>query len=124
MKRRHVIGIVAISVFIAYSTISFNNALTPYVTFAQAKQTSGVVQVRGVVANDRAAIMNKDKKFQFVLRDETGEEAPIIYNGMKPDGFDQAASIVAVGKFSGSQFAAEKLLVKCPSKYQGGVNKP
>lgn len=123
MKRRHLLGIAVIIVFIAYSAITFSSSLTPYVTFAQAKAAKGSVQVRGVLVNDKIALSADGKKVQFVLRDEAGEEATVIYNGVKPDGLEQASSIVAVGRYSDGHFQAEKLLVKCPSKYQGSVKK-
>ena len=55
MKQRHMIGIGVILAFIAFSAYSFRTALTPYVTFAQAKSIKGSVQVRGVLVK-RAAI--------------------------------------------------------------------
>ncbi|MFH2036524.1 MAG: cytochrome c maturation protein CcmE, partial [Candidatus Zixiibacteriota bacterium] len=47
----------------------------------------------------------------------------VIYNGVVPGNFDQATSIVAVGKPGDEGFIADKLLVKCPSKYQGSEYK-
>jgi len=45
----------------------------------------------------------------------------VRYNGVKPANFEDAISIVAIGNFDRTEgeFAAGKLLVKCPSKYQG-----
>jgi cytochrome c-type biogenesis protein CcmE len=60
-------------------------------------------------------------RLTFRLRDEAGEEAWVVYAGAKPEGFEQADNVVAVGRYQGSQFTADKLLVKCPSKYQGRV---
>lgn len=119
MKKRHMAGVVVIALFIAYAAITFSSSLTPYVTFSQAKNMSGSVQVRGVLAG--GSVTAADGKVQFLLRDEKGETATVSYQGLKPDGLEQAASIVAVGKYQGSRFVAERLLVKCPSKYQGSV---
>ena len=41
------------------------------------------------------------------------------YRGTKPANFKDAISIVAIGRFQDGRIDAEKLLVKCPSKYQG-----
>ncbi len=43
------------------------------------------------------------------------------YKGLKPANFEDAISIVAIGQYdeSSKEFEANKLLVKCPSKYQG-----
>lgn len=118
MKKRHVIGIGIIAIVIIFSVISFKSSLTPYVTFAQAKTISGSVQVRGVLVSDQMVMTDGGKAIQFKLLDETGQEAIIVYKGTKPDGLAQAASIVAIGRYQNNQFIAEKLLVKCPSKYQ------
>jgi len=118
MKRRHGIGMVIITLFIVFGVVSFKSSLTPYVTFAQAKGVSGSVQVRGVLAAEQVAMTDDGKAIKFKLRDEKGQEAMIVYKGVKPDNMEHATSIVAIGKYHNDQFIAEKLLVKCPSKYQ------
>lgn len=126
MKQRHMIGIATIVAFIVFSAVTFQSSLTPYVSFAQAKSMSGNVQVRGVLANPQITTAEQGRLVQFVLRDETGEEVAVSYRGTKPDNMEEATSIVAVGKYQQGQFVAEKLLVKCPSKYQsapGSVKK-
>lgn len=121
MKLRHIIGLLVIVAFIAYSLMAFQTSLTPYVSFAQAKTSTGAVQVRGALATDKITVAENGKTVKFLLRDEAGEEVPVIYQGAKPEGIDQATSIVAVGKYQNGQFMAEKLLIKCPSKYQRSV---
>ena len=123
MKQRHIIGLLMIIIFITYSAVTFSNSLTPYVTFEQAKKTNGSVQVRGILAEGLVISLDGGKKIRFVLQDENGTTVPVIYSGAKPDNFEEATSIVAIGKYQDDQFLAEKLLVKCPSKYQGSVKK-
>lgn len=118
MKRRHMIGIGVIVVFIAFSIFSFQSSLTPYVNFAQAKSLTGSVQVRGTLVDQQVTVAEQGKVVRFVLRDEAGEEVPVSYRGTKPDNMEHATSVVAIGKYRSSHFEAEKLLVKCPSKYQ------
>ena len=48
---------------------------------------------------------------------------PVVYHGVIPGNFDQATSIVAIGRYQDGVFAAEQLLVKCPSKYQAEAEK-
>jgi cytochrome c-type biogenesis protein CcmE len=55
--------------------------------------------------------------------DEKGDVMPVEYRGVIPGNFDQAVSVVAIGKFSGDHFEAQQLLVKCPSKYQAEAEK-
>ena len=118
MKRRHLIGMAVIAVFIVFSIFSFQSSLTPYVNFAQAKALTGSVQVRGTLVDGKVTVANEGRVVQFVLRDEAGEEVPVSYRGTKPDNMEHATSVVAIGKYKSGHFEAEKLLVKCPSKYQ------
>lgn len=123
MRTRHWVGIAVIIAFFAYAAVSFSSSLTPYVTFSQAKSASGSVQVKGVLANSKVKTNDNGKSLEFTLRDDSGEEAVVVYRGARPDGLEQATSIVAIGKYTGEKFVADKLLVKCPSKYQGSVKK-
>jgi cytochrome c-type biogenesis protein CcmE len=91
------------------------------VTFAEARTAKGAVQVRGTLVGNKASVAADGKMLTFTLRDEASEEVSVVYAGAKPEGLEQATSIVAIGKYQNSQFTAEKLLVKCPSKYQGSV---
>ena len=56
---------------------------------------------------------------------DTGRTLPVEYKGPKPEDLDSAMSkavaINATGTYDAGRhvFAADKLLVKCPSKYQG-----
>lgn len=121
MKKRHIAGGAIIVIFLIYSLTTFSSALTPYVGLAQARTAPGAVQVRGVLASDKIAVFDNGRTVAFTLKDEAGNEALIVYSGVRPDRLDHATSIVAVGTFRGDRFMAEKLLVKCPSKYQGSV---
>lgn len=123
MRTRRWVGLTVIVLFIAYTAMSFSNSLTPYVTFAQAKTSASSVQVKGVLGNGKVKTISDGKTLEFTLRDEDGEEAIVLYNGVRVEGLEQATSIVAIGKFADGRFVAEKLLVKCPSKYQGSVKK-
>ena len=51
----------------------------------------------------------------IVKDEETGEELLVHYHGTKPDQFDEAHHIVAIGKMQGEAFSSDKLLIKCPS---------
>lgn len=122
MNKHRVICLLIIVGFIAYSAFAFNDSVTPYVTFAQAKATQSAVQVKGTLAGSQITQAGDGRSIRFMLRDDAGEEAAVVYRGVQPDGLEQATGIVAIGKYSGGEFLADKLLVKCPSKYQGSVN--
>ena len=57
----------------------------------------------------------------FELRDE-GQALPVVYRGVKPDMFNDGAEGIVEGKLMPSGvFEANRLLLKCPSKYEAGT---
>jgi cytochrome c-type biogenesis protein CcmE len=54
------------------------------------------------------------------LIDNAGIETKVTYNGSKPQDFERSEQIVITGKYQGNQFYADKILMKCPSKYNNG----
>jgi cytochrome c-type biogenesis protein CcmE len=103
---------------VAIGVTSFRKTVTPYITFVEARRSSGLVQVNGTLA-DKQYVLQPDRQYlSFRLKDERGEVLPVEYKGVIPGNFDQATSIVAIGRYTDGAFHAEQLLVKCPSKYQ------
>ena len=104
--------------FIGYAGYFFTDSVTPYVSVADARAAQRNVQVKGVPDGTVAPHM-EDGHFVFSIADEdTGETMLVRYKGAKPDTFDDAYHVVAIGKYTGDGFAADKLLIKCPSKYE------
>jgi cytochrome c-type biogenesis protein CcmE len=79
--------------------------------------------VHGVLADKKYVLETDHQYLSFRLKDENGEVLPVEYKGVIPGNFDQATSIVAIGRYDNGTFAAEQLLVKCPSKYQAEADK-
>lgn len=124
MKRHHyyIIGIVLLVGFAGFALASFRQTLTPYVSFDAARKGGRTVQVAGALVKDSASYDSGSQSLRFTLKDpKTGEELPIRYHGLRPANFEDAISIVAIGTYDTEQqeLSAAKLLVKCPSKYQG-----
>lgn len=109
--------------FAGFSLLSFKQTLTPYVTYAQARaQEQRVVQVAGALEKETHYYDSDTGTLHFVLDDPESEETLAVrYEGLKPANFEDAISIVAIGRYDEAteEFHADKLLVKCPSKYQG-----
>ncbi len=107
--------------FVAYAGLNLAESVTPYVSIAEARSSSSNVQVKGLLDKNFEPQQTCDE-FTFGLQDEaTGETLRVKFDGVKPDQFDEAYHIVAVGKYDAADesFHAKKLLIKCPSKYEG-----
>ena len=118
-----IFGILLIVASGALGLSAFNKSLTPYVSFREAKAASGAVQVSGVVLKTKVAYDARNGTLQFPLKDHTGEVMHVVYEGGKPNNFDQAEQVVAIGKCENGTFLADSLLTKCPSKYEAEPGK-
>jgi cytochrome c-type biogenesis protein CcmE len=105
--------------FVGLGLTAFNKTLTPYLSFDDARNSRGVVQVMGALdkASDRYDTGKQELTFELI--DPQGRRLPVSYRGIRPGNFKDAVSIVAIGRYKEGRIEAEKLLVKCPSKYQG-----
>lgn len=112
------IAIALLTVAIGVGVTSFKKTMTPYINFAEARKASGLVQVNGTLADKDYVLQQENQYLRFKLKDSNGDVLPVEYRGVIPGNFDQAVSIVAIGKYRGDHFEATQLLVKCPSKYQ------
>ena len=123
MSLKVIVAVVLLAVAATVGVSSFKRTMTPYIGFTEARSASGLVQVNGKLA-DKDYILKPEEQFlRFNLKDEHGDVMPVEYRGVIPGNFDQAVSVVAIGKFAGDHFEAEQLLVKCPSKYQAEAEK-
>ena len=128
MKKSHIFVIVVIAVAIAIIITSTEDAST-YVTFKEAYQlasegSSKSIHVVGELTRDSTGKVigiteGSDKvSFSFVMIDEAGKEQQVIYNQPMPQDFTRSEKVVVIGSYKGDSFHAEKILLKCPSKYQ------
>lgn len=117
-----IFGSVLLLGFAGFSLSAFKETLTPYVSYTQAREGNRFVQVAGALEKGSSAYKQENESLYFTLEDpETKETLRVRYKGLKPANFEEAISIVAIGRYDGGsqEFEANKLLVKCPSKYQG-----
>ncbi|MBD3234525.1 MAG: cytochrome c maturation protein CcmE [candidate division Zixibacteria bacterium] len=120
-KVRIIVAVILIAVFGYIAWTSFGEQMTPYVDFAQARQSHKTVQVIGQLVNGHSEIDPSTGELKFTLREENTQDIlNVIYTGgPKPGNFEQADKIVAIGRYENGVFVSNQLLVKCPSKYQG-----
>jgi cytochrome c-type biogenesis protein CcmE len=119
MKKGYWVAAAFALAFIALGVTAFQKTLTPYLTFEEARKARGVVQVMGSLDKESDRYDTSRQELRFDLLDTNGHRMPVSYRGIKPGNFKDAISIVAIGPYKGGRIEAEKLLVKCPSKYQG-----
>ncbi len=118
MNPKAIVALALLVVAVTIGVTSFKKSVTPYISFAEARRSSGMVQVNGTLA-DKNYVLKKDEQFlEFNLKDSNSEVLKVVYRGVVPGNFDQATSIVAIGRYKADHFEADQLLVKCPSKYQ------
>ena len=123
MNLKVIVALGLLAIAIGVGVTGFKKSVTPYISFAEARHASGLVQVNGTLA-DKAYVMKPNEQYlSFRLKDEKGEVLPVEYHGVVPGNFDQAVSIVAIGRYQDQRFVADQLLVKCPSKYQAMAEK-
>jgi cytochrome c-type biogenesis protein CcmE len=118
MNTKVIVALALLVVAVVIGVTSFKKSVTPYISFAEARHASGMVQVNGTLASKDYVLKKDEQYLQFELKDSNAEIMKVEYRGVVPGNFDQATSIVAIGRYSGDHFEAEQLLVKCPSKYQ------
>ncbi len=116
IKPIYLVGAAVIVGAAIFGVSSFQKALTPYVTVAEAKNAKGTVQVGGLLADHGK--YDEAGNFTFTLKDDKNNLLRVLYRHPKPANFDQATGVVAIGRFDAGTLEAESLLVKCPSKYQ------
>jgi cytochrome c-type biogenesis protein CcmE len=119
MKKGYWIAAVLALGFAVLGITAFTKTLTPYLTFDEARKARGAVQVMGGLDKTSDRYDREAQRLYFDLVDERGRRMPVVYGGVRPANFGDAISIVAIGHYRDGRIEAEKLLVKCPSKYQG-----
>jgi cytochrome c-type biogenesis protein CcmE len=56
--------------------------------------------------------------FKFIMLDENQEEQEVLYPNPMPTDFLRSEQVVVIGSYHQDKFVADKILLKCPSKYQ------
>ncbi len=125
MKKTHIIGIVVIAVAIGVILSMVTDAAT-YADFQLAQASPGdQFQVVGQLNKEKEIEFSPQKdanSFAFYMIDQNGSEQKVVFNGAKPQDFERSEQVVITGTFEGEDFHADKILMKCPSKYNDGSN--
>ncbi len=128
MKKSYIIAILFIAIAIAIIISTAGDAST-YVSFDQAFQMASSgdknqIHVVGTLKkDDQGNIMGIEKSddklsFSFIMIDENKKEQKVYYNEPMPPDFFRSEQVVVIGSYYNNTFVANKILLKCPSKYQ------
>ncbi|MFZ4506872.1 MAG: cytochrome c maturation protein CcmE [Fimbriimonas sp.] len=114
-----VVGLVAIGLMIS----AFMANSSPYVTVRQASEMgSDRVHLMGNLVKNSVHMDMAKHQLSFDMVDANGDRVKVVHVGDPPANMGEATQIVAIGGMKGSDFHSEKLLIKCPSKYEGAKN--
>lgn len=129
MKKGHIIGlgIIAIAIVIIMTSIgdasSYENFNTAWEMKEDGEDKS--IHVVGQLKKDEfgqvtGLDVREDKvSFTFLLVDNEGTEQKVFYNEPVPADFQRSEQVVVIGSYRDKEiFVADKILMKCPSKYQ------
>jgi cytochrome c-type biogenesis protein CcmE len=129
MKKIHLFGLLIVAAAVAIIMSTASDAST-YVDFKEAARVAkenpqAKVHVVGMLKKDaqgRIVGMHYDpvvdaNRLEFLMVDSLGTEARVIYNQPKPQDMDKSEKVVIVGNMQGDVFRCDKVLLKCPSKY-------
>jgi len=129
MKKSHIVGIFVIAIAIMIIMTTAGDAST-YVSFDEAIERAQdgndtKVHVVGKLKKDEQGHivgMQYDplvdpNYFTFTLVDTNRFEQRVVYYNPKPQDFDRSEQVVITGNMQKDVFVADKILLKCPSKY-------
>jgi cytochrome c-type biogenesis protein CcmE len=120
MKPPYIIASVVIAICMVITMFSFSGAIANHVNIAHAKtRPHDVIQVPGDIDKStvRFDVARGQLEFEIVDRKDKSQRMKVVYSQPKPENFDTANSVEAVGAYRDGVFVARDLLVKCPSKY-------
>ena len=128
MKKTHIIGLIVIAVALMIIISTAGDAST-YVSFNEAMEmaergNNNKIHVVGKLKKDQEGNILEvepsadNRSFRFALIDENNNEQIVYHPNPMPTDFLRSEQVVVVGGYSDDRFVADKILLKCPSKYQ------
>ena len=106
---------------LSYEDIEGTDGLIPYLQRNGYKNTGINISLRhiktffGWLYNKKRMI---PEPIKFEMIDENGMKQQVLFAEPIPTDFTRSEQVVIVGAYQGDKFVANKILLKCPSKYQ------
>jgi cytochrome c-type biogenesis protein CcmE len=120
MKNKYIFGGFIILLFLGIMAYLFTQSNIKYESnFENVKSSDKVVKATGSWVKEKNYEMNKEHNtFSFFMKDVKGDEMKVVYEGVMPNNFETATSVVVTGSYRNGYFHAKDILTKCPSKYE------
>ncbi|MEO1449248.1 MAG: cytochrome c maturation protein CcmE [Bacteroidota bacterium] len=122
MKRTQIIILVGLAIFmVALAMNLLTESASIYTDFATAEKATKDVHIVGEwVQRDQAHYDPSQDLFSFYMKDTLQKVELVHYHDPKPMNFEQAEKVVIIGGYrdNADAFVAEKIVMKCPSKYE------
>ncbi len=118
MSTKSIIVVVVVALAGVLMMMSFAGNVTEYSTFKSARESQKEVHIVAQWQKDKPW-KNEANKFSFYLKDSLNHSELVVYYDPMPVNFETADKVVVSGKYDPKQdaFVANKILMKCPSKY-------
>ncbi|MBS0196177.1 MAG: cytochrome c maturation protein CcmE [Planctomycetes bacterium] len=127
MKLKHVAALTVIACALGYlGAAGYRSGLVYYVgvedLLTQTDRDGRRVRVFGTVGTQTERAGASDGEIRFELRGAQ-KFVPVVYHGAVPDGFASGREVVVEGMLNAEGYlAADVLMTKCASKYQGAAS--
>lgn len=128
MKKSSIISLIVIAVAVTV-IISTSADASAYLTFDEAyelaengksKKIHVVGQLKKDANGNPAGIYSSPDKLSvsFVLMDNNMKEQTVYYNEPMPADLLRSEQVVVIGNYQDDRFIADRIVLKCPSKYE------
>ena len=122
MKKTHIVSLVMVAAAMVIIMVSLGGS-SQYVNFEKAQEyPDEEYHVVGELMKDKPITYNPKEnpnRFVFYMKDKEGNARKVVYNNGKPRDIERSDRLVIVGEMKNKEtFQANKILMKCPSKYK------
>lgn len=122
MKPGYIVALVVLVVAMCAAIYSFSGVVAQHADISTAiSQPGKTLQIPGRIRKEtvKYEITEGRGSLRFTIEDfvDPSKTIQVVYAKPKPENFDAAVSVEAIGEYRGGVFEAHNLLVKCPSKY-------
>lgn len=114
------VGLVGLLIYAGYTLFSSGDFIQPYVTFDEAKEMKGTVRVAVFIDHKTRTYNVETGAMEFMAKDHKGNVCKVRLNPnfVPPAGFEQTPAAVVIGRYRNGVFEADRMFLKCPSKYE------